>query len=167
MPNFSHRVRKQNDITTDCILPEKYKFNTWTEKELAQHVFENTEEAFHEKVKEGDFFVAGANFGCGPSREQAALALKATGLRAVIAKSYDRIFYRNAVNAGLCLLECETNYIDDMDELDLDAEKNILFNRSKGVNFEVKPMPVIMRKFMASGGVIEYLKQYGDFEDLV
>ena len=167
MANFAHRLRINNDINTDYIISGRYKFKIQNEKELAKHIFEDLEENFYKKVKNGDFLVAGENFGCGSSREQAPMALKASGLKAVIAKSFARIFYRNAFNIGLCLVECETNFIDDMDELELDLENNVIKNLSKGLNIEIEPIPDIMRKFLEKGGVIEYFKAHGGFEEIV
>ncbi|MFH1837360.1 MAG: 3-isopropylmalate dehydratase [Candidatus Omnitrophota bacterium] len=154
----------QDDINTDYIISGRYKFKIQDMKELSKHVFEDLEEGFYKKIKPGDFLIAGENFGCGSSREQAPAALKASGLKAVIAKGFARIFYRNAFNVGLCLVECETNYIDDMDELELDLDKNMIRNLSKGINVEIKPMPDIMKKFLEKGGVIEYFKEYGGFD---
>lgn len=165
--NYAHRVKIQNDINTDYIISGRYKFKIQDPKELAKHIFEDLEEDFYKKIKSGDFLVAGENFGCGSSREQAPVVLKASGLNAVIAKSYARIFYRNAFNIGLCLVECETNYIDDMDELELDLENNIIRNISKGVNIEIKPIPVIMKKFLDKGGIVEYFKEHGGFDGIV
>lgn len=167
MANYAHRLKIQDDINTDYIISGRYKFKIQDAKELAKHIFEDLEEAFCRKIKPGDFLVAGENFGCGSSREQAPTALKASGLRAVIAKSYARIFYRNAFNVGLCLVECETNYIDDMDELELDLEKNIIRNISKGVNIEIKPVPRIMKKILEKGGIVEYFKEYGGFDEIL
>jgi 3-isopropylmalate/(R)-2-methylmalate dehydratase small subunit len=164
---YAHRLKMQNDINTDYIISGRYKFKIQDEKELAKHIFEDLEEGFHKKVKPGDFLVAGENFGCGSSREQAPVALKASGLRAVIAKSFARIFYRNAFNVGLCLVECETNYIDDLDELELDPERNMVKNVSKGVNIEIKPIPRVMKKLLEMGGVIEYFKTHGNFDEMV
>lgn len=161
MVNYAHRLKIQDSISTDCILPDSLKSDKKVdEKELAKHLFEGIEENFSKRIKQGDFIVAGASFGCGPAREQAALALKASGLGAVIAKSYGRIFYRNAFNFGLCLIECETNYIDDMDQLELDLERNLLMNVSKGVQIEIKPIPKIMKKFLAKGGIVRYFKEH-------
>jgi len=162
--NFAHRLKLQNDINTDYVISGRYKFKIQDEKELAKYIFADLEEDFYKKIKLGDFLVSGENFGCGSSREQAPVALKASGLQAVIAKSFARIFYRNAFNVGLCLLECETNYIDDMDELEIDFEKNIIKNISKGVNIEFKPIPKIMKDFLDKGGVIEYFKEFGTFK---
>lgn len=164
---YAHRLKIQNDINTDYIISGRYKFKIQDEKELAKHIFEDVEDEFYKRVKSGDFLVAGENFGCGSSREQAPVALKASGLRAVVAKSFARIFYRNAFNVGLCLVECETNYIDDMDELELDLEKNVLRNRSKGVNIEIKPIPKVMRKLLDMGGVVEYFRQHGNFDEMI
>jgi len=166
MSNFAHRLRIQNDINTDYIISGRYKFSVQDPSELAEHIFEDLEEGFVKRVNPGDFLVAGENFGCGSSREQAPVALKASGLKAVIAKSYARIFYRNAFNVGLCLIECETNYIDDMDEIEVDMERNMVRNLSKGVNVEMKPLPKIMRNFLDKGGVIEYFKEYGGFREI-
>jgi 3-isopropylmalate/(R)-2-methylmalate dehydratase small subunit len=163
MVKFARRLKMSNDINTDYVISGRYKFKIQDHKELAKHIFEDLEEDFHKRLKPGDFLVAGNNFGCGSSREQAPVALKASGISAVIARSYARIFYRNAFNVGLCLVECETNYIDDMDELELDLENDILKNISKGVNIEIKPIPKVMKKFLDSGGVIEYFKAHGGF----
>ena len=167
MANFARRLKMSNDINTDYIISGRYKFKIQDPKELAKHIFEDLEEDFHKRLNPGDFLVAGNNFGCGSSREQAPVSLKASGISAIIAKSYARIFYRNAFNVGLCLIECETNYIDDMDELELDLDANVLKNISKGVNVEIKPLPDVMRKFLEAGGVIEYFKAHGGFGDIV
>ena len=166
MSNYAHRLKMQDDINTDYIISGRYKFKIQDQKELSKHIFEDLEEGFQEKIKKGDFLVAGRNFGCGSSREQAPGALKASGLRAVIAKSYARIFYRNAFNVGLCLVECQTSYIDDMDELELDLENNVIRNISKGVNIEIKPVPGIMKKFLEKGGVVEYFKEHDGFGEI-
>jgi 3-isopropylmalate/(R)-2-methylmalate dehydratase small subunit len=163
---FAHRIKIQDNVNTDYIISGRYKFRIQDEKELAKHLFEDVEDHFSARVKPGDFLVAGRNFGCGSSREQAPAALKASGIKAVIAKSFARIFYRNAFNIGLCLVECETNYIDDMDELELDMGKNLLRNMSKGVNLDIKPVPKVMLKFLSKGGVLEYFKEYNGFEGL-
>lgn len=166
MANIVHRLKIQNDINTDYIISGRYKFKIEDAKELAKYIFVDLEEGFYKKVKPGDFLVAGENFGCGSSREQAPVALKASGLKAVIAKSFARIFYRNAFNVGLCLVECDTSYIDDMDELELDLDKNIIRNLSKGVHIYIKPIPEIMRKLIERNGIVEYFKEYGGFVDI-
>jgi len=154
----------QDNINTDYIISGRYKFRIRDPKELSKHVFEDIEENFYKRVNKGDFLVSGENFGCGSSREQAPLALKATGLRAVVAKSFARIFYRNALNLGLYLLECNTNYIDDGNELELDIDKNILKNRSKGLNISFKPIPPLAKKILAEGGMVEHFKKHGGLD---
>lgn len=166
MANFAHRLKISDDINTDYIISGRYKFQIQDPKELAKHIFEDLDEKFSEKINPGDFIVAGENFGCGSSREQAPVALKSSGVRAIIAKSYARIFYRNAFNVGLCLIECETNYIDDMDELEIGLSENTVYNRTKGVNVKIKPIPSIMRKFLEAGGIVAYYRNNGGFKGL-
>jgi len=164
---FVHRLKVSDDINTDYIISGRYKFKIQDEKELAKHIFEDLEEDFHKKIKPGDFLAAGNNFGCGSSREQAPIALRASGLKAVLAKSFARIFYRNAFNVGLCLIECETRFIDDLDELELDMENNLVKNITKGLNIDIKPVPRIMAEFLKSGGVVEYFKGKKGFNAIV
>ncbi|MBL7156861.1 MAG: 3-isopropylmalate dehydratase [Candidatus Omnitrophica bacterium] len=162
MKNIAHRLLKaQDNINTDYIISGRYKFRVQDPHELARHAFEDIEENFYERIKKGDFLVSGENFGCGSSREQAPLALKATGIRAVVAKGFARIFYRNALNLGLYLLECNTNYIDDGNELELDLDKNVLKNKSKGLNIAFKPIPSLAKKILEEGGMVEYFKKHG------
>ena len=165
MKNFAHRLLKiQNNVNTDYIISGRYKFRIRDPKELAKHVFEDIEDGFYKKIKKGDLLVSGENFGCGSSREQAPLALKATGLRAVIAKSFARIFYRNALNLGLYLIECNTNYIDDADEIELYLDKHMIKNKSKGLNISFKPVPIIAQKILDEGGMVEYFKKHGGLQ---
>ncbi|HIP62779.1 MAG TPA: 3-isopropylmalate dehydratase small subunit, partial [Archaeoglobus profundus] len=119
-----------DNIDTDVIIQGKYLVIN-DPKELAKHVFESIRPEFAKNVKPGDFIVAGENFGCGSSREHAPLALKATGIEAVIAKSYARIFFRNAINIGLRVLECNTDRIDDGDILEVDYDRNVIINKTK------------------------------------
>ena len=160
MKSYAHRLKIQNNINTDYVISGRYKFRIQDHKELAKHIFEDIDTEFAKKIKKGDFLVSGENFGCGSSREQAPLALKASGLHAILAKSFARIFYRNALNIGLYLLECNTNYIDDGDELVVDLERNIVKNLSKGLNIPFKPIPPLGKKILSEGGVIEYYKKY-------
>lgn len=166
MQNFAHRLKIQDDINTDYIISGRYKFKIQDAKELAKHIFEDLEPEFYKRIKSGDFLVVGENFGCGSSREQAPVALKASGLKAVIAKSYARIFYRNAFNVGLAVVECETRFIDDMDRLELDLENNIVKNLTKGINIEINPIPNIMKEFLKAGGVVEYFKEKKGFDNI-
>ncbi len=148
-----------NDIDTDVIIQGKYLVINEAD-ELAKHVFENIRPEFAREVKKGDFVVAGENFGCGSSREHAPLALKATGIEAVIAKSYARIFFRNAINIGLRVLECkQTDRIDEGDEIEVDYERNVVINRSKGEEYPINPIPEFLNQIIECGGLVEFGKK--------
>lgn len=158
---FVHKLG--DDINTDYIISGKYKFNTLDMKELAQHIFEDIEPNFIKKIKPGDIIVAGKNFGCGSSREQAPLVIKNAGLSAVVAVSFARIFYRNAINNGLPLVECDTSNIDDGDELEIELEKGIVKDITKGFEIQINPLPPFMMKLLQDGGLVEHFKKYGGF----
>ena len=160
MKGTAHKLG--NDINTDYVISGRYKFSITDPKELAKKVFEDLDPNLASKIKEGDFVVAGENFGCGSSREQAPQALKATGISAIIAKYYARIFYRNAVNLGLLVLEADTDSIDDGDEIEVDMEssKIKILNKDKEIDF--KQVPEFMQKIIEEGGVVEYIKKNGD-----
>lgn len=147
-----------DDIDTDLIIPGKYLvFNE--PEELAKHAFENIRKDFSSKVKKGDFIVAGRNFGCGSSREHAVLALKGLGINAVIAKSFARIFFRNAINTGLLVIECsETDKISEGDEIELDLKNGEILNITKGERYKIKQLPEFLLKIVESGGLINYCK---------
>ncbi len=148
-----------DDIDTDVIIQGKYLVIN-DEKELAKHVFENIRPEFAKDVRKGDFVVAGENFGCGSSREHAVIALKATGIEAVIAKSYARIFFRNAINTGLKVLECkETDKIDDGDEIEVNYSRNVVINKTKGEEYKINPIPEFLKEIIESGGLINYCKK--------
>jgi 3-isopropylmalate/(R)-2-methylmalate dehydratase small subunit len=153
-----------DDINTDYIISGRYKFKTLDMKELALHIFEDIDPDFYKKLKPGDFIVGGSNFGCGSSREQAVLALKNAGIPAVIAKSFARIFYRNGINIGLILLEADTDLISQGDTLDIDLKNGIINNKTKNISIPIKPIPDIFLNIIQEGGVINYLKKYGDFK---
>jgi len=146
-----------DDIDTDVIIQGKYLVIN-DPKELAKHVFENLRPEFAKEVRPGDFVVAGDNFGCGSSREHAPLALKATGIKAVIAKSFARIFFRNAVNIGLMVIECNTDGIDDGDDIDVDLDRNVVVNRTKGEEYPINPLPDFLKQIMDRGGLIEFAR---------
>ena len=150
-----------DDINTDYIISGKYKFNTLNLKDLAGHVMEDIDPQFYKKCKPGDFIIAGDNFGCGSSREQAPLAIKHANVGAVIAKSFARIFFRNAINVGLPLLECDTDEIENGDEIEVDLKKGIIFNRTKSFTLPANPLPEIMIKILNAGGLAKYFKKYG------
>jgi len=149
-----------DDINTDYIISGRYKFSITDPQELAKHIFEDIAPDFYKKIKEGDFIVAGENFGCGSSREQAPLAIKTAGIKAVIAKSFARIFYRNAINLGLMLMEADTSKINDGDELEIDLENNKIRNLTRGLEIEIKPLPQLMQEIIRLGGAIEYFKKH-------
>lgn len=152
-----------NDVNTDYIISGKYKFKTLDMKELAKHIMEDLDPEFYQKVSAGDFIVAGANFGCGSSREQAPLAIKHAGISAVLAESFARIFYRNAINTGLPVVECSTGQIDAGDELSVDLAAGVITNKTKGINIPVKPLPGVMIKILNDGGLVPHFRKHGGF----
>lgn len=152
-----------NDVNTDYIISGKYKFKTLDMKELAHHVMEDLDPDFYSKVTPGDFIVAGTNFGCGSSREQAPLAIKHANISAVLAKSFARIFYRNAINTGLPVVECDTDLIQAGDELVVDLEAGLITNKTSGVTIPIKPLPGIMLKILNDGGLAPHFRKYGGF----
>jgi len=164
MKHFARRLKVQDNINTDYVISGRYKFKIQDPKELAKHIFEDIDPNFAERVEKGDVLVAGENFGCGSSREQAPQALKQAGFQAIVAKSFARIFYRNAFNIGLLLVECNTDFMDDGDELELDIEKGKLKDKSKGLVLDIKPIPWVMKRLLQDGGVIEHFKKHGGFK---
>lgn len=152
-----------NDINTDYIISGKYKFKTLDMKELAKHAMEDLDPQFYEKVTPGDFIVAGKNFGCGSSREQAPLAIKNANISAVLAKSFARIFYRNAINTGLPVVECNTDLIAAGDELQIDLGQGIIVNLTRKVEIPIKPLPAVMIKILNDGGLAGHFRKYGGF----
>ena len=151
-----------DDISTDHITPGRYYHLRSNMPELAKHVMEDADPDFMKKFRPGDFIVAGKNFGMGSSREHAPLALKIAGVSAVIAKSFARIFYRNAINVGLPVLIADTDSIDSGDELEVDLEKGVIVNRTKGEELKVKPIPDFMLKILNEGGLVSYVRKHGD-----
>lgn len=164
MKHFARRLKAQDDINTDYVISGRYKFKIQDPKELAKYIFEDLDPGFAARIKKGDILVAGDNFGCGSSREQAPQALKNAGFHAVIAKSFARIFYRNAFNIGLLLVECNTTFIDDGDEIEIDLDKSKVHIVSKGLKLDMKPLPGVVRKLLDDGGVVEHFKKHGGFK---
>lgn len=154
-------LKIKDNVNTDYIISGRYKFSIQDPAELARHIFEDIQPGFAESINKGDFLVGGENFGCGSSREQAPLALKFAGFKAVIAKSFARIFYRNSINIGLTLIECDTDVIEDKDILRLDMRNNRLIDVTKNCIIPIAPMPKLMRELLKAGGAIEYFKKYG------
>jgi len=151
-----------DDISTDHITPGRYYHLRSDLPELAKHVMEDANPEFASKVGKGDFIVAGKNFGCGSSREHAPAVIKLAGVSAVIAKSFARIFYRNAINIGLPVLIADTDLIDDGDELEVDVSSGIIRDLTKGVELKAKSLPNVMVKILENGGLVEYIKKHGD-----
>lgn len=159
----AHRFVPNDDINTDYIISGRYKFKIDDMNELAKHVMEDISPDFSRDVKKGDIIVAGRNFGCGSSREQAPRALKAAGVSAVIAKSYARIFYRSSFNIGLPLLECDTDWISAGDELTLDLDKGEVVDLRTGKIAKTSPIPKTMQTLLADGGLISHIKKHHGF----
>ncbi len=146
-------------IDTDVIIPARY-LNTSDPYELAKHCMEDADPDFASKVKKGDIIVAGENFGCGSSREHAPIAIKYAGVSCVIAKSFARIFFRNAFNTGLPIVECPeaVEKTDEGDELLVDLEAGKIVNLTKNLEFKVEPIPEFMMDLLKAGGLISYIK---------
>lgn len=153
-----------DNISTDHIAPGRLFHLRSNLQEFAKHVLEDADENFASSMSKGDFVVAGNNFGLGSSREHAPQIIKIAGVSAVLAKSFARIFYRNAINIGLLLIECDTDKIDAQDELEIDIKKGIIKNLTKNETIEITPLPDVMIKLLNEGGLIEHLKKHGDFD---
>ena len=154
-------IKYGDDINTDLIIAGKYT-KTLNVQDLVDHVMEDLDPCFREKAGDKAFIVAGKNFGCGSSREQAPVALKLAGTICVIAKSFARIFFRNAVNIGLPIIECDTAQISDGDLMEYDTEKNRLVNKTGGNEIKIKPLPPIMESILREGGVVNYIRKHGN-----
>ena len=148
-----------DNVDTDVIIPARY-LNTQNSKELASHCMEDIDKEFAFNVSSGDFIIAGHNFGCGSSREHAPLAIKECGIKAVIAKSFARIFYRNAINIGLLIIENDEiqNNIDTSDEIMIDLDEGKIINKTKNREYCFPPYPLEIQKLINIGGLVEYTK---------
>lgn len=148
-----------DNVDTDVIIPARY-LNTSSKEELAKHCLEDIDGAFASEVKEGDIIVAGENFGCGSSREHAPIAIKASGIQLVIAKTFARIFYRNAINIGLAILENRTlpDETSKNDILEFNLNSGIVKNLTTGKEYECEKFPVEIQKLIKTGGLINYTK---------
>lgn len=154
------KVFKYGDnVDTDVIIPARY-LNIADLNELSTHCMEDIDKDFVKKVKEGDIIVAGSNFGCGSSREHAPATIKANKVSCVIAKSFARIFYRNAINIGLPIIECDkADEIDDSDNLTVDFENGIIKNITKGKEYKINVFPDFIKKIINAGGLMAYAKE--------
>ena len=154
------KVFKYGDnVDTDVIIPARY-LNTSVHKELAAHCMEDIDKDFVNKVEEGDFIVANKNFGCGSSREHAPIAIKAAGISCVIASTFARIFYRNAINIGLPILECDEAVmaIDNGDKLEVDFSTGVIKNLTKNEEYKGEPFPEFMQNIIDNDGLIGYIR---------
>ena len=150
-------------ISTDHIIPGKYLSLRSNLPELAKHVLEDADPTFARRVQKGDFVVGGRNFGLGSSREHAPIVIKMAGVSAILAKSVARIFFRNAINVGLPVLICNTDSINDGDELEVDLESGKVKNLTNGTELTFSRMPEIMLGILNEGGLIPYIEKYRDF----
>lgn len=160
---FQGKVLSYGDnVDTDVIIPARY-LNTIDKKELASHCMEDIDKEFTKKVQVGDIMVAGYNFGCGSSREHAPIAIKESGISLVIAKSFARIFYRNSINIGLAIVECEeaVNGISDGDIVEADLDNGVIYNKTTGKQFQTQPFPAFIQKIIQNGGLVASI-QKGD-----
>ena len=148
-----------DNIDTDVIIPARY-LNTIDPKELAMHCMEDIDKSFKDNVRQGDIIVAGYNFGCGSSREHAPIAIKGSGISCVISRSFARIFYRNAINIGLAILECDEIFTETKsgDLLAANLASGEILNEASGKSYRCEPFPEFMQEIITAGGEIEYIK---------
>lgn len=153
-------VKYGDNVDTDVIIPARY-LNTIDKKELASHCMEDIDKDFHKKIEAGDIMVAGYNFGCGSSREHAPIAIKESGISLVIAKSFARIFYRNAINIGLAIVECAeaAENIANGSVVEADLEKGVIYDKTTGKSYKTQPFPPFIQKIIANGGLVESIKK--------
>lgn len=149
-----------DNVDTDVIIPARY-LNSSEPKELAAHCMEDIDKDFVKKVKKGDLIVANKNFGCGSSREHAPIAIKAAGVSCVIAETFARIFYRNAINIGLPIIECKeaAENIDAGDEVEVDFDSGMIYDKTKGTSYQEQAFPEFMQKIIKAEGLINYINQ--------
>ena len=153
-----------DDINTDYIISGKYKFKSNDMAAMSVHAMEELDPHYYEKVSpEGGFLVAGTNFGMGSSREQAPLVLIGSNTKAVLAKTFARIFFRNAINTGLPVVECDTDRINDGDDLELDLANGVVRNLTQGTEIPFAPLPPVMAQLLADGGLVEHFRKHGGF----
>lgn len=148
-----------NDVDTDVIIPARH-LTSADPKHLAAHCMEDIDASFVSRVSAGDIMVAGSNFGCGSSREHAPIAIKESGISLVIAESFARIFYRNAINVGLAIMECPeaSAAINDGDEVEADFDSGVIRDITTGETFEAKPFPEFIKRIIEAGGLVQYTK---------
>jgi 3-isopropylmalate/(R)-2-methylmalate dehydratase small subunit len=153
-----------DNISTDHIAPGRLFHLRSNLPELAKHVLEDADPDFAKKVQKGDFVVGGSNFGLGSSREHAPTIIKLAGVSAVLAKSFARIFFRNAINVGLPVLICDTDQIQQGDELEVDLERGRILNKTQNVTLEFSPLPPVMLQILQDGGLAAHVQKHGDLK---
>ena len=161
-PSGSRAHLLGDDVDTDRIIAGKYT-KTLDLSHLAEHLLEDYDPELRARLAAGDVLVAGENFGCGSSREQAALAIKVAGVSHVLARSFARIFYRNAINIGLSVIEVPVHDVSDGDVLDVDPAKGVVVNTTTGARYRATRMPAVMAEILAAGGLVPYLRAGGDY----
>lgn len=156
MKYTGNAIKYGDNVDTDVIIPARY-LNTSDHRELASHCMEDIDKTFVSRVKHGDIMVAGQNFGCGSSREHAPIAIKASGISVVIAKSFARIFYRNAINIGLAIVECPeaAEGISEGDNVEADLDNGIIRNITTGREYKTAPFPEFVQKIIENGGLMQ------------
>ncbi len=158
-------VKLGDNINTDFIISGRYKFAITDLSELAKHIMEDIDPNFPQKITRGvSIIVAGNNFGMGSSREQAPLVIKEAGIVAVLSSQFARIFFRNSFNIGLPLIETDTSKIDESDQLQIDLDKGLVRNITKGIDLKIKPLPRFMQELLTEGGIVNYYKKYGELK---
>ena len=155
-----HVFKYGDNVDTDVIIPARY-LNSSDPKELATHCMEDIDKDFVKKVKAGDIIVANKNFGCGSSREHAPIAIKASGVSCVIAETFARIFYRNAINIGLPIIECSeaSKGIEDGDDVEVDFDSGMIYDKTKGTEYQGQAFPEFMQKIIKAEGLINYINE--------
>ena len=158
MKACGHVFKYGDNVDTDVIIPARY-LNATQGEELAKHCMEDIDKEFIHKVKKGDLIVANKNFGCGSSREHAPLAIKCAGVSCVIAETFARIFYRNAINIGLPIVECAeaARSIEDGDKVEVDFDSGLITNKTKGETYQGQSFPEFMQKIITAGGLVNYI----------
>lgn len=152
-----------DDINTDYIIASKYRSMGLDFRGMAKHLLEDVNPKIAASIRQGDFLVAGRNFGCGSSREFAPRVIQEAGIRAVLSLSYARIFYRNALNIGLCLLECDTRRIEDGDAIEIDLKSWMAKDLTRGLSIPITPLPSFMIQILTDGGLVSHFKKWGGF----
>ena len=160
MKACGHVFKYGDNVDTDVIIPARHLATT-DAKGLAEHCMEDIAADFVQKVQPGDIIVAKKNFGCGSSREHAPIAIKASGISCVIAETFARIFYRNAINIGLPIIECKeaSEGIEAGDEVEIDFDSGMIYNKTKGTSFKGQAFPPFMQELIGAGGLINYMNQ--------